>query len=142
MSTETNKAIVRRFIEQIMNKKRHDLIDEFFVETVELHGVGPSIIGRTALVEFYAMFAAAFPDWHTTIDDVVAEGDRVVVRYTANGTHKGDFQDIPATGKPYTQYAIVIYRLTNGKIVEGRVQTDMLSMMQQLGLMPTPQAAS
>jgi predicted ester cyclase len=141
MSTETNKAIVRRYIEQILNNQHHDLIDEFLVESVELHGVGPSIIGRTALVEFYTMFFAAFPDWHTTIDDMVAEGDKVVVRITSNGTNLGDYQAISATGKPYTQHAIVIYRLTNGKIVEGRLQTDMMSMMQQLGLMPAPQAA-
>jgi len=141
MSTETNKAIVRRYIGQVLNNQRLDLIDEFLVESVELHGVGPSITGRTALVEFYTMFFAAFPDWHTTIDDMVAEGDKVVVRITSNGTHLGDYQAIPATKKPYTQNAIVIYRLTNGKIVEGRLQTDMLSMMQQLGLMPTPQTA-
>ncbi len=141
MSIETNKAIVRRFIGQILNNHQYDLVDEFFVDTVELHGVGPSIIGRTALVEFYTTFFAAFPDWHTTIDDMVAESDKVVVRITSNGTHQGDFQGIPATRKPYTQNAIVIYHLTNGKIVEGRLQTDMLSMMQQLGLMPAPQAA-
>lgn len=141
MSTETNKAIVRRAIEQILNNHRCDLVDEFFVDTVELHGVGPSIIGRTALGAFYTMFFAAFPDWHATIDEMVAEKDKVVVRITSNGTHQGDYEAIPATGKPYTQHAIVIYRLSNGKIVEGRLQTDMLSMMQQLGLMPAPQAA-
>lgn len=140
MSTETNKAIVRRCIEQILNNKRTDLVDEFYVDTVELHGTGPSIIGRTAVVEFYATFFAAFPDWHTTIVDMVAEGEKVVVQITSNGTHLGDFQAIPATGKPYTQNAIVIYRLANGKIAEGWVQTDMLSMMQQLGLIPAPQA--
>ena len=139
MSTETNKAIVRRYIEQVINEQRYDLADEFFVDTVELHGVGSGISGRTALAEFYATFGAAFPDWYMTIDDMVAEGDKVVVRYTANGTHRGEFQGIPATGKPYTQNAIVIYQLTNGKIVEGWLQTDMLSMMQQVGLMPAPQ---
>jgi steroid delta-isomerase-like uncharacterized protein len=141
MSTETNKAIVRRYIEQIVNNQRNDLVDEFFVDTVELHGPGPGINGRAALGEYYATFAAAFPDWHTRINDMVAEGDKVVVRYTATSTHQGEFRGIPATGKPYTQDAIAIYRLTNGKIVEGWVQTDLLSMMQQLGLMPTPQAA-
>jgi steroid delta-isomerase-like uncharacterized protein len=141
MSTETNKAIVRRYIEQTLNEKRFDLVDEFFVEAIELHGPGPGVSGRTALAEFYATFGAAFPDWQMTIDELVAEGDKVVVRYTATGTHQGEFRGIPATGKPYTQEAIVIYRLTNGKIAEGWLQTDMLSMMQQLGLMPAPQAA-
>ena len=141
MSTDTNKAIVRRYIEQVINEHRYDLVDEFFVDTVEFHGVGPSIIGRDAAAEWYAMFGAAFPDWHMTINDMIAEGDKVVVRYTATGTHQGEFQGIPATGKPFTQYTIIIYLLSNGKIVEARLQTDMLSMMQQLGLMPAPQAA-
>jgi len=140
MSTETNKAIVRRYFEQVINEQRYDLADEFLVDTVEFHGVGPSLIGRKAVAEFYAMFGAAFPNWHTTIDDMVAEGDKVVVRITSNGTHQGEMQGISATGKPYTQNAIVIYRLTNGKIVEARLQTDMLSMMQQLGLITAPQA--
>lgn len=139
MSTETNKAIVRRYIDQVMNNQQHDLIDEFVVESVELNGVGPSIIGQKAVIEFYNMFFAAFPDWHTTIHDMVAEGDKVVVRITSNGTHLGDYETISATGKPYTQNAIVIYRLVNGKIVEGWLQTDMLSMMQQLELMSDPQ---
>jgi len=141
MSIETQKAIVRRYIDQILNDQRLDLIDEFFVDNVELHGVGPGIIGRTALAEFYAMFSAAFPDWHTVIDDMVAEGDKVVVRYTAASTHKGEFRGIPATGKSYTQNTIVIYRLTNGKIAEGWLLNDNLRMMQQLGVIPGPQAA-
>jgi len=139
MSAETNKAIVRRYIEQVINEQRYDLADEFFVDTVELHGVGSGINGQTALAEFYAMFGAAFPDWYMTINDMVAEGDKVVVRWTATGTHQGEIHGLPATGKPYTQIAIAIYRLTNGKIVEGWLQTDMVSMMQQLGLMPAPQ---
>jgi steroid delta-isomerase-like uncharacterized protein len=140
MSTETNKAIVRRYIEEVLNNQRRDLIDEFLLESVELHGTGPAIVGRAAVAEWYATFATAFPDWHTTIDDMVAEGEKVVARITSSGTHQGEMQGIAATGKPYTQHAIVIYRLTNGKIVEARLQTDMLSMMQQLGLMPAQQA--
>ena len=141
MSTETNKAIVRRYIEQVVNNQRHDLVEEFLVETVELHGSGPPIVGLTAVLEWLARFAAAFPDWQTTIDDMVAEGDKVVVRITSNGTHQGEMQGILATGKPVTQYAIVIYRLANGKIAEGRLQTDNLSMLQQLGVMSAPKAA-
>ena len=141
MSTETNKAIVRRYIDQFLNNQRHDLIDEFLVDSVELNGVGPSIIGRKAVIEFYTTFFAAFPDWHTKINDMVAEGDKVVVHITSNGTHLGNYQTISATGKPYTQNAIVIYRLANGKIVEAWLQTDMLSMMQQLGLTSDPQIA-
>jgi predicted ester cyclase len=72
---------------------------------------------------------------------MVAEGDKVAARITSSGTHQGDFEGLPATGKPYTQNAIVIYRLTNGKIAEARLQTDTMSMMQQLGLIPAPQTA-
>jgi steroid delta-isomerase-like uncharacterized protein len=139
MSTETNKAIVRRYLEQVINEQRYDFADEFLIDTVEFHGVGPSLVGQKAVAEFYAMFGAALPDWHMTIDDMVAEGDKVVVRWTATGTHQGELRGIPATGKPYTQIAIAIYRLTNGRIVEGWLQTDMLSMMQQLGLTPASQ---
>lgn len=139
MSIETNKAIVRRYIEEVLNNQQHDLIDEFLDETVEFHGPTGAFIGLSEVTEWSAMFAAAFPDWHTTIEDMVAEGDKVVVRITSNGTHQGEMEGIPATGKLYTQHAFIIYRLTNGKIVEGRVQTDILSMMQQLGLMPASQ---
>jgi len=139
MSIETNKAIVRRYIEEVLNNQQHDLIEEFLAETVEFHGPTGSFIGLTEVTEWSAMFGAAFPDWHTTIEDMVAEGDKVVVRMTSRGTHQGEIEGIPATGKPYTQHAFIIYRLTNGKIVEGSVQTDILSMMQQLGLMPASQ---
>ncbi|MDX1415300.1 MAG: ester cyclase [Candidatus Promineifilaceae bacterium] len=141
MSTETNKAIVRRFFDQIINNQRHDLLEEFLDENTAFHGPGPSYVGLAALKEWFAMYAAALPDLHTTIHDIIAEGNSVVLRYTGKGTHLGEMQGIPATGKTYTQQAIVIYHLSNGKIVEGWVQTDLLSMMQQLGLMPAPQTA-
>ncbi|MEJ2710990.1 MAG: ester cyclase [Anaerolineales bacterium] len=141
MSTETNKAIVRRYIEQVLNNQRHDLIEEFLAETVEFHGPGGSFTGLAEVTKWLTSLATAFPDWHTTIDDTIAEGDKVVIQNTSSGTHQGEMEGIPATGKPYTQYALTLYRLTNGKIVEGRVQTDILSMMQQLGLMSASQAA-
>lgn len=87
------------------------------------------------------MLVAAFPDRQVTIDDVVAEGDRVVVRTTLNGTHQGEMQGIPATGNAVTQPSITIFRLTNGKIAEGWYASDHLSMMQQLGVIPAPKAA-
>ena len=141
MSIETNKAIVRRYVEQVLNNQRHDLIDEFLAQTVEFHGPTGSFIGLSEVTKWLTMFAAALPDWHSNIDDMIAEGDKVIIQMTSNGTHQGELEGIPATGKTLTQYSFILYRLTNGKIVEGRVQTDILSMMQQLGLMPIPQAA-
>ncbi|MGB3715747.1 MAG: ester cyclase [Candidatus Promineifilaceae bacterium] len=140
MSTDTNKAIVRRYVEQVVGKGHADLVGEFLVESIELHGTGLAP-GLAAVEQWVAMTAAAFPDRHLTIDDVVAEGDRVVVRTTLNGTHQGEIQGIPATGKPVTQPSISIFRLANGKIVEGWFAADNLSMMQQLGVIPAQQAA-
>lgn len=140
MSTETNKAIVRRYIEQVYNERRRDLFEEFLVEGVEFHGAGVAP-GLAAARQWVAMLATAFPDQHVTIDDVIAEGDSVVVRSALTGTHQGEMQGIPATGNPVTQPSITIFRLAKGKIVEGWFAADNLSMMQQLGVIPAPQAA-
>ena len=139
MSTETNKATVRRYFEQILNNQRHDLVEEFLAETIELHGTGLAP-GLKAVKQWLTMFAAAFPDGHHTIDDVVAEEDRVVARTTFNGTHQGEMQGIPATGKRVSSSpTITIFRLDNGKIAEGWLVSDNLGFMQQLGVIPTPQ---
>ena len=125
-------------VDQILNEQRYDLLDEFMTDNVEFYGTGPTITGLTALKKWFAMFGNAFPDWHTTINDMVAEGDKVAVRIFSSGTHQGELESIPATGKAITQSAIVIYRLINGKIVEGRLETDSMKMMQQMGLIPSP----
>ena len=130
MSTATNKAIVRRYLEEVFNKRRHDLVEEFLVEDIEFHGAGIAP-GLAAAEQWVAMLAAAYPDQHVTIDDVIAEGDRVVVRSTLNGTRQGERQGIPATGNPVTQPSITVFRLAKGKIAEGWFAADNLSMMQQ-----------
>ena len=140
MSTETNKAIVRRYLEQVIGEGHADLVGEFLAESIELHGTDLPP-GLEAVGQWVAMLAAAFPDRQISIDDVIAEGDRVVVRSTLSGTHQGEMQGIPATGKSVTQPSITIFRLANGKIVEGWLAADNLSMMQQLGVIPAPQAA-
>jgi steroid delta-isomerase-like uncharacterized protein len=130
MSSETNKAIIRRYLEQVFNERRYDLVEEFLVEGVEFHGTGIAP-GLAAAEKWVAMLIAAFPDQHMTIDDVIAEGDRVVVRSTLNGTHQGEMQGIPATGNPVSQPSITIFRLAKGKIAEGWFAADNLSKMQQ-----------
>ena len=138
MSTETNKAIVRRYFDQILNNKRHDLAEEFLADNIELHGSGLAP-GLDVVQQWLTMFAAAFPDGHQVIEDVVAEEDRVVARTTFNGTQQGEMQGIPATGKNVSIPSITIFRLDNGKIAEGWLVTDALGFMQQLGVIPTPQ---
>lgn len=139
MSTETNKAIVRRYFEEVNAKGRADLVEEFMTEGIELHGTGLPA-GLAAVEQFVTIMDAAFPDRQITIDDLIAEGDRVVAHTTVNATHLGEIQGIPATGKEFTLPSITIFRLANGKIVEGWYAADHLSMMQQLGVIPTPQA--
>ena len=139
MSTETNKATVRRYFEQVLNNQRHDLVEEFLAEDIELHGTGLAP-GLEVVKQWLTMFAAAFPDGQNTIEDVVAEEDRVVARTTFNGTHQGEMQGIPATGKRVSgNPTITIFRLDNGKIAEGWLVSDNLGFMQQLGVIPTPQ---
>jgi steroid delta-isomerase-like uncharacterized protein len=135
LSTATNKAIVRRYFEQVLDQHRHDLVEEFLAENIELHGAGLAP-GVDVVKQWFIMFAAAFPDGHYTVEDVVAEGDRVVVRTTFTGTHQAEMQGIPATGKAVSISSITIFRLDNGKIAEGWLLNDALGMMQQLGVIP------
>ena len=109
-------------------------------EGIALHGTGLPA-GLAAVEQFVTMMDAAFPDRQITIDDLIAEGDRVVAHTTVNATHLGEMQGIPATGKEFTLPSITIFRLANGKIAEGWYAADHLSMMQQLGLIPAPQPA-
>jgi len=139
LSTATHKAIVRRYIEQILNEQRFDLAEEFLAENIKLHGSG-SPSGLEVVKQWLATFATAFPDGYTTIEDMVAEDDRVVARTVFNGTHKAEMQGIPATGKVVNISNITIFRLNNGKIAEGWLVNDNLGMMRQLGIMPGPQA--
>ena len=139
MSTATNKATVRRYFEQVLNEQRHDLVEEFLTENIELHGSGLPP-GLEVVKQWFATFATAFPDGYTTIEDMVAEGDRVVARAAFNGTHRAEVQGIPATGKTVNMPGIAIFRLDNGKIAEGWLVNDNLSLMQQLGVIPGPQA--
>jgi steroid delta-isomerase-like uncharacterized protein len=138
MSTATNKAIVRRYFDQVLNERRHDLAGEFLTDNIELHGSGLPP-GLEVVKQWFTMFAAAFPDGQYTIEDVVAEEDRVVARTTFNGTHQGEMQGIPATGKNVSVPGITILRLDNGKIAEGWLVNDRLGMMQQLGVVSAPQ---
>jgi len=137
MSTETNKATVRRMIEQVWNEHRLDLIEEFFSEDVILHSAGlPSSSGLEATRAATAIGLKAFPDQQLTIEGEIAEGDTVAARWTATGTHKGELMGIPPTGKQFTQAGMTFYRLDNAKIVEAWFLADSLGQMQQLGVIP------
>jgi steroid delta-isomerase-like uncharacterized protein len=142
MSTEQNKTIVRRYWEEIWNQGNLAVVDELIAADFDGHpapsdadfGRGPA--GQKQLVGLYR---GAFPDMRMTIDDMAADGDRVVLRWTARGTNTGEMMGMPATGKPATVTGIVINRLAAGKIAEGWTSFDALGMLQQLGVIPTPE---
>jgi steroid delta-isomerase-like uncharacterized protein len=140
MSIEQNKASLRRMLEEVLNHGNISLIDELvapdFVEHEELPpGIPP---GREAVKQLFTMLRGGFPDLKATIDDVIAEGDKVVARSTWSGTHKGEFMGIPPTGKRISIGVIDIVRYADGKMVEHWGQMDNLSMLQQLGVAPAP----
>jgi steroid delta-isomerase-like uncharacterized protein len=133
--TERNKAVVRRFIEEVQNDKNWDAFDELnapdFVNLSAPPGVPNDFDGGKM---FLAAFANAFPDSHVTIDDMIAEGDRVVTKKTFVGTHTGDFMGIAPTGNRVEIQYVDILRLRNGQVIEHWLSMDQLSFMQQLGV--------
>jgi steroid delta-isomerase-like uncharacterized protein len=139
MATEANKANARRFVDEVVNGGNLALIDELlapdFVNQSAPPGVPPN---REGAKTFFEMLRGAFPDLHVTIDDQIAEGDRVVLRTTNHGTMNGEFAGMPPSGKSATWAAIHIVRFANGKEVEHWAVDDRLSMLQQLGFAEAP----
>jgi len=140
MSAKENKALVRRFVEESNKGKAAAMavLDELWAPDIVYHGGGgEEIRGLKAYKQSTSDGYNACPDPHYAIDDMVAEGDKVAVRFTFSGTHKGEFGGIPATNKKLTFWAINIYRVVDGKVVEGWERADTLGIMQQLGVVPT-----
>lgn len=138
MAAEELKAIARRYIEEVWNKGNLALIDELFTPDHINHSPNAGqMAGPEGLKQLIASFRHAAPDLHFTIDDMLAEGDRVVTRWTAQGTHQGELMGVPPTGKRITVTAIVIDRIVDGRFVEHWAGRDDLGMYQQLGLIPS-----
>ena len=136
---EENKALARRLFEDIWNKGNLDAFDEIYAPDIVNHTLPPGIPqGIEGNKMFTKMYLTAFPDTKMTIDLQIAEGDKVVTRWHAQGTHKGELMGIPATGKQATVTGIVIDRIAGGRIVESWGEFDQMGMMQQLGVVPTP----
>ena len=138
MSTEENKAVLRRNCEEAFNKGDLAVADENIAPNYVYHGSGgQEFKGPEGFKQFITMLRTAFPDLHLTVEDMVAEGDKVAHRLTIRGTHKGEFMGIAATGKQATTTAITISRFAGGKEVEAWSSLDLLGIMQQLGAAPT-----
>ena len=136
MSTEENKAIVRRLLEEGFNQRNLALFDELYAPNFVYHLGSTTIEGVEAFKQFTLMNIASVPDLHFTIEDQVAEGDTVVTRWIVSGTHKGDLMGVPPTGKQATVTGIGINHFANGKIVENWTNMDVLGLLQQLGVVP------
>ena len=138
MSAE-NKEIVRRYIEEVWTQGNLAIIDELFAANFVNHtparGLPPD---REGFKQFAVAYRAGFPDLQATLEEIIGEGDKVVTRWTARGTHRGEFMGVAPTGKKATVTGISITRVAGGKIVEDWTQGDTLGLMQQLGVIPTP----
>ena len=137
MSTEENKAIVRRFFEEGPSKGNLIDADKLLSPDFTMHTPLPASPGIKGIHEVITTCRAAFEHLNVTIKDMIAEGDNVAARFTAHGIHKGDFMGLQATGKPITMTGIEIFRIKDSRIVELWGEANLLGLMQQLGIFST-----
>ena len=134
-----NKAVNRRFYAEAINQKNLAVIDEICATDFVSHAFPPGIPpNREGLKMFLGLFHTAFADGHASVEQQVAEGDRVVSRVTFTGTHTGNFQGLPPTGKKIALQAIDIWRYAGGQAAESWGGPDQLSLLMQLGVVPPP----
>jgi steroid delta-isomerase-like uncharacterized protein len=136
--SEPNKAIVRRLFEELWNKGNLSLADQLFAPNYEHHDASTLDFGRGPESEKKraTLYRTAFPDIQLTMEEVIAEGEIVMTRWSCRGTHKGDLSGIAPTGKQINISGVTIARLANGKMAESWVNWDALGLMQQLGVVP------
>jgi predicted ester cyclase len=143
MSVETSKANVRRVIEEALNGQNVAALDELYTPDYVYRNPPPGISpDRAGAKQWFAIVHAGFPDIHFTVEDQIAEegalGVNVVTRFTARGTHSGDFMGVSPTGKQITISGILFERVTDSRTAESWVEFDQLGMLQQLGVIPAP----
>jgi steroid delta-isomerase-like uncharacterized protein len=137
MSESGNRAVVQRFLEEVINEGRLEQADEIVAEDfVELDPLPGQRQGREGLKEVIGMLRAAFPDMHWVAEETIAEGEKVVTRFTWTGTQQGTFMGIPATGRSVVVKGVVIDRIIGGMMTDSRILMDTMGMMQQLGAIP------
>lgn len=134
--SEQNKAIARRIFEEIETQGNLDAADEVFSRDVVAHMPVGDMHGPASMKQFVASLHNGFPDLHSTVEDQVAEDDRVMTRFRARGTHHGEFMGVPASGNQIDIAGIIVSRVANGKIVEQWSVPDLLSLLQQIGAIP------
>jgi steroid delta-isomerase-like uncharacterized protein len=142
MSIESNKMVVRRIYEELINQEQKGVIDEVFADNLIIHDpfMGTQT-GREAFRQLIAMFDAAFPGHRVQVEAITAEDGYVTVLHTHTATHSGPFMGMPPTGKKVVVNGIELYRLADGKIIEFWRKDDDVSLLMQLGALPAPQTA-
>lgn len=137
--SEENKALARRILEDLVVAQNLDNIDEYFAADVVVHVPFLDLpSGLEGLRALYSSFPGAISDVALSFEDQIAEGDRVVTRWSSAFTHTGELFGVPATGKRVKQSGIMIYRIKGGKVVEQWAEANMFGLMQQLGAVPPP----
>ena len=137
MTSEANKALVRRYYGEVMDGGRLELLPELVAPGFRNHGPSGQVGGPEGLARLIGGFRAALPDLRVTVEQIVAEGDLVSTRWRARGTHRGTLLGIPATGKALEVTATVVDRIADGRIVERWANQDDLGLLRQLGLVPS-----
>ncbi len=139
MTMEENKALMRQFYDEVVNRGNLAMIDKAAAANIVDHTLAPGLPpGVAGVKQWFTLMRKAFPDAHATVNDILADGDKVVARVAFRGTHKGEFLGVPATGKPVSIEGIDILRFSGGKLAEHWGQFDNLGMLQQLGVVPPP----
>jgi steroid delta-isomerase-like uncharacterized protein len=142
VSIEENKAVVRRFMEELLSTDNLSVADEILAPDFRFYFAGsPNPMDLERYKEFLVARRAAFPDRRFVVEDMIAEEDKVSARFTMRGTHKGELRSIAPSGREVTMAGIDMIRLEEGKMVEDRVEVDQLGMMRQLGVIAAPQQA-
>ena len=136
------KDIARRLLYEAFNGGNLDVIDELIDPDLVYHAPDGDIRGLEGARQLVIAMHSDFPDFHVAVDDVIAEGDKVVVRFTDTGTYQGDDFGVTATGKQVTWTGVDIFRIADGKIIEGWGVGDLLGLMRQLGVYPPADEAS
>ena len=139
MSAEENKAIFRRYVEEVSNQGNLEVAEEIFDRYLAHQPDGSALErGPEDVKRFMGEFRAGFPDFHSTIEDQIAEGDKVVTCWRMRGTHRGEFRGIAPTGMEVDVTGIVIFRFSDGKVVESWDNFDQIGMMRRLGVIRAP----
>ena len=143
MDSQPPAAFVHDVLEEVFNRGNLDVVDEHFLPDAVIHDPGHDLRGAAEVRHGITRLRAAFPDFHFTAEDLFAVGHKVAVRYRGEGTHRGAFLGIPATGRPIRYTGILIVRLQDGRIAEFWAQPDQLGILRQLGAdcLPGGQAA-